>query len=59
MYQAYEDIERLPRPERCQLFDSGDGPERVWAAWSLALELGGRSRSLLVEDLTPSASARG
>ncbi len=59
-YQDYEDVAPLPHRQRRQLLAAGDGPERVWAAWSLALENGQRSVPWIVDSLKkwPQAGAR-
>ncbi len=59
-YEDYEDVAPLSHRQRRELLAGGDGPERVWAAWSLALEAGERSVPWIVDSLKlwPEAGAR-
>jgi hypothetical protein len=36
----FDEVARLPESEQRRLLAHGDAPERLWAAWSLALEIG-------------------
>lgn len=40
MYTDYASVAALSEPEQSHLLESGDAPERLWAAWSLALRHG-------------------
>lgn len=42
MQKDYASVAALSEDEQLQLFDAGDAPERLWAAWALALRHGRR-----------------
>jgi hypothetical protein len=50
-YKDYQDVARQPLHRRRELLVAGDSPERVWAAWSLALDTGRRAAPWIVDSL--------
>jgi len=43
----FETVARLSAQEQQRLLDGGDSPERLWAAWALALQIGRNALPLL------------
>jgi hypothetical protein len=46
-FPDYDSVAALPVSETERLLTSGDGPERVWAAWSLGMRLGASATPIL------------
>jgi hypothetical protein len=60
VFPNFEAVQVLTVPQLEGLLQSGDGPERVWAAWSLGLRLVGSAVPVLAAavDQTPDAGVR-
>jgi hypothetical protein len=46
---SFESVARLSPGEQRRLLENGDGPERLWSAWAIALQLGSDAVPLLAE----------
>lgn len=46
---SFEAVAKLPASEQRRLLQNGDGPERLWSAWALALQLGSAAIPVLTE----------
>ena len=57
-YESFAEVAEEGRDALQALLRDGDGPERVWAAWALALRLGGDSIPALSRETQPDPGVR-
>ncbi len=52
-FDSFDQVRRADQATLRALLDTGDGPERVWGAWALAIELAGAVGPMLASRLGP------